>query len=226
MSRPQLRQWDDPILKEQCMPVTKEDLPGLRRLISDMEYAMKRGAQFTRGDTRWQSNGVGLAAPQIGVLLRVIMIRPAPNRAPLVMINPEIVKWGDREVDGVEGCLSYPGFETTIKRYDRVEVSFLPGDGTPRRVQSCLGFPARIVQHEIDHLNGICLVGDAWREQQTAQGHARAMTRDDSVAQAIAANVMLDDAVTGPGYDVAKAEATANAIIQNTLRMMEGAQAS
>lgn len=105
-------------------------------------------------------SGVGLAAPQIGVFKRVILVRY--NQVFLPMINPEIVEWSKDEYWDEEGCLSYPGREVRIPRAKSIQVSYQDllgntyiartfGDGKPYHVMI-----SRIIQHEVDHLFGIC----------------------------------------------------------------------
>lgn len=110
-------------------------------------------------------NGVGIAAPQVYVSRRVIIVASRPNiRYPdapemdaIVMINPEIIQRSDRQVLGEEGCLSVPNERGHVARAEVIRVSYqtLAGDSVE---QEFSGFPARIVQHEIDHLDGILFV--------------------------------------------------------------------
>lgn len=134
-----------------CAPVTAgEDL-------SFMKPMRKRCIEF---------NGVGLAAPQIGVLKRVIFIWQGQSGYGFYLINPEIVAASDMKVSAREGCLSYPGLETFVARHEWIRVKFfLRADRelNTEFTQEYRGMEARIVQHEIDHLDGICKVGDAWK---------------------------------------------------------------
>jgi peptide deformylase len=112
----------------------------IQRLIDDMVKTMQ------------QSNGVGLAAPQIGVSLRVMVLQ-MPQEEPLAIINPEIVKRsGEREV--IEGCLSVPGYQGEIKRSTSVTVKGLDRQGKAIRIKAT-GLRAQALEHEIDHLNGV-----------------------------------------------------------------------
>ncbi len=139
MTLRKVRQLSDSSLKEKAKRVPAID-QSIRRLIGDMIKTMQ------------QSNGVGLAAPQIGVPLR-IAVSQMPQEGPFAIINPEIVKRsGDRVV--VEGCLSVPGYQGEIKRSDSVTVKGLNEQGKPLRIKA-VGLLAQALEHEIDHLNGV-----------------------------------------------------------------------
>ncbi len=118
-------------------------------LIDDMMRIMRK------------ANGVGLAAPQVGLLQRLIVIAPEGMR-PTALINPKIVK-AEGEQIGQEGCLSIPGLYGDVKRYDYIEV-----EATDRRGRELTyeleGMPARIVQHEVDHLEGILFIDKVIQE--------------------------------------------------------------
>lgn len=106
-------------------------------------------------DTMEFNKGIGLAAPQIGVQRCAIVVLMSPH-APVAMINPVIFKKLDGVVWSMEGCLSLPGVTKKIKRAKTVSVGFLDIAGDHHRV-TFTGTVALIVQHEIDHLNGICI---------------------------------------------------------------------
>jgi peptide deformylase len=102
-----------------------------------------------------QASGVGLAAPQIGVPLRVVVIQ-LPDEEPVALINPEMVKrGGEREV--VEGCLSVPGYAGDIKRSVSVTVKARDRQGKSVRIKAS-GLMAQALEHELDHLNGVLFV--------------------------------------------------------------------
>jgi len=111
--------------------------------------------------TMVQGNGVGIAAPQVGRSLRLIIIasRPnprypnAPTMEPLVMVNPHLLSHSEETALGWEGCLSIPGLRGLVPRYRAVEVEYMNRDGTLER-QDLTDFVARIFQHEFDHLGG------------------------------------------------------------------------
>lgn len=141
-----IRLSDDPILKQKTRRVTRLD-SRLSRLIDDMSETLR------------VEHGVGLAAPQIGLSLRLAVIRlPEDEDDPragklIVLVNPEIVKRsGECVLD--EGCLSVPGFAGRVKRSERVTVKASDRNGKPIRIAGT-GLLAQALQHEIDHLDGI-----------------------------------------------------------------------
>lgn len=106
------------------------------------------------GETMYSADGVGLAAPQVGILKRIIVVDPHDEKTGLVkLINPEIVE-AEGEQIGVEGCLSIPNFNATVKRPEHVKVKYMDEEGN-EQIWDAHGFPAVILSHEIDHLNGI-----------------------------------------------------------------------
>jgi peptide deformylase len=110
-------------------------------------------------ETMYESCGIGLAAPQVGVNQRVIVVDVTPyepDREPFALINPEIVST-DGEVDSTEGCLSVPGVLETIKRKEKVTVRGLDEEGREVEIEAT-GMLAICLQHEIDHLNGMTIV--------------------------------------------------------------------
>jgi len=132
----------DPVLRQKAKRVPTVD-KSVQRLIDDMVETMQ------------QANGVGLAAPQVGVSLRVIVLQ-VPGEEPIAIVNPEIVKrTGEQEV--AEGCLSFPGYAGEIKRSASVTVKGLDRQGKPTRIKAT-GLMAEALQHEIDHLNGILYI--------------------------------------------------------------------
>jgi len=140
----------DPRLLEIAAAVTDFDTPELHALVADLM------------DTMRAEDGAGLAAPQIGVGLRVVVfgfsenIRyPDAEAVPLtVLLNPVIEALGEEREDGWEGCLSVPGLQGVVSRYTRIRYSGHDPFGRPieREAQD---FHARVVQHECDHLDGI-----------------------------------------------------------------------
>lgn len=105
-------------------------------------------------ETMYVADGVGLAAPQVGILKRVIVVDPRDEETGLVkLVNPEIIE-SDGEQIGVEGCLSIPEFNGTVKRPEHVKVKYLDEDGN-EKIWDAHGFPAVVLSHEIDHLDGI-----------------------------------------------------------------------
>ena len=129
---------DDPRLRTKCPKVPKID-DSIRRLIDDMV------------DTMRDAPGIGLAAPQVGVLLRVIVCEVEDHLHAL--INPEIVRAEGEQV-GDEGCLSIPGYIGEVKRAEKVVVKAKNRAGKDVRIKA-EGLLARCLQHEIDHIDGI-----------------------------------------------------------------------
>ena len=147
--KPVLR-MGEPLLFAKAEPVAEFNTPELNVLIQDMH------------DTMAQMNGAGIAAPQIGVSLRVVIFGVGSNpRYPdaeqvpyTVLINPVLSPLGDAMEDGWEGCLSVPGMRGVVPRYTRLHYTGFDQFGQPiDRLVS--GFHARVVQHECDHLDGI-----------------------------------------------------------------------
>jgi peptide deformylase len=140
----------DPRLLRVAQPVRAFDTPELRTLVADMQ------------DTMQAANGAGLAAPQIGVDLQLVIFgTDAPNpRYPdappvprTVLLNPVITPLGEAEDEGWEGCLSVPGLRAVVPRWQRIRYSGFDLQGQ-RIEREAEGFHARVVQHECDHLIG------------------------------------------------------------------------
>ena len=133
-----------PALKARARPVTPDDAATLRDLIPRMFAAM------------YAAPGIGLAAPQVGVGLRlaIVDLMPEEKPAPIVLINPEIVAASAELATREEGCLSLPGHYADVTRPARVSVRYSDPEGA-RRDLSAEGLLAACIQHEIDHLDGI-----------------------------------------------------------------------
>ncbi|MSO85792.1 MAG: peptide deformylase [Rhodospirillales bacterium] len=137
----------DPRLKEKARPVARVDA-AIRRLMDDML------------ETMHAANGVGLAAPQVGVLKRAIVVDTARKNEPplrLRMANPEIVWASEEIVLRDEGCLSFPEQFAEVRRPARVRVRYLDHENKIRELEA-EGLLAVCVQHEMDHLDGVLLV--------------------------------------------------------------------
>ena len=134
-----IRYIGDDILKKKCKPV-KAITDSTKELIQDMF------------DTMYEANGVGLAAPQVGILRRICVI-DIREGDPVVLINPEIVESSGEQTDE-EGCLSIPGKVAEVTRANYVKVSSLDMDMNPVTYEG-EGLLARAMQHEMDHLVGI-----------------------------------------------------------------------
>ena len=107
-------------------------------------------------ETMYKYNGVGLAAPQIGILKRVLVIDTGEEGEKLEMINPIITKL-EKEVILSEGCLSFPNVFGNVKRYNYAEAEYMTKDGEKKTIKA-EGLLAQAIQHEIDHLNGILFI--------------------------------------------------------------------
>lgn len=145
MAQRPLRFMGDPVLRQKAVPVA-EISDDVRRLIEDMF------------DTMYAEEGVGLAAPQVGVGQRVIVIDPhEADVAPFALVNPEITASSPELERGEEGCLSIPGLREVVERSAWVRVEGINRDGE-RVVMEAEGLLARILQHEVDHLDGVLFV--------------------------------------------------------------------
>lgn len=139
-----IRIYPDPILKEVCKPVTGFNAD-LKKLLDDMYQTML------------VSNGIGLAAPQIGVNKRIAVIDVSEERDQRIeLINPELTLL-DGTIPSEEGCLSIPEYRDTVKRAPEVKVKAQDRDGNEFEIEAD-GLLAICMQHEIDHLNGILFV--------------------------------------------------------------------
>jgi peptide deformylase len=151
----------DPVLRRKAKPVTKFGKE-LQALVDDMVETMR------------EAPGVGLAAPQVSISERLIVVEYGEEeedengeiiekpRKLYVLANPEIVKTSEEKVSGIEGCLSLPGLVGEVERFESVQIKALNRFGKPTRVKA-EGWLARIFQHEIDHLDGILFPDRATR---------------------------------------------------------------
>ncbi|MFM8322392.1 MAG: peptide deformylase [Chloroflexota bacterium] len=153
-----------PVLRKKARKVTDFG-PELQTLIDDMVETMR------------EAPGVGLAAPQIDVPLRVIVVEfgdEDDDDAPLklyTMVNPEIVRTSEDQVVGTEGCLSIPNFIGDVERTNEITIKGQNRHGQPVRVKAS-GWLARIFQHEIDHLEGVLFTDRALKIWKPAEGEA------------------------------------------------------
>ncbi|WP_453962569.1 peptide deformylase [Amorphus suaedae] len=149
MSKRSILLIPDPTLRKVAAPVGAVD-DGVRALIDDML------------ETMYAAPGIGLAAPQIGVLDRVIVCDVGgeddeEERRPMALVNPEIVWSSDELRVHQEGCLSIPEYYEDVERPAEVAVRFLDRNGDPREIKAG-GILATCLQHEIDHLNGVLFI--------------------------------------------------------------------
>ena len=140
--------YGHPVLRKEAEDITP-DYPNLKELIENMFETMGR------------ADGVGLAAPQVGLPIRVVTIDldvmsdeyPELKGFRHAYINPHIIEVGEEEVSMEEGCLSLPGIHEAVKRPDRIHVTYLDED-LKEHDEWVEGYPARVMQHEFDHLDG------------------------------------------------------------------------
>lgn len=186
-------QVGDPVLRQRARPLAPDEIatPFIQELICGMRMTM------------YDAPGVGLAAPQVGESLQVAVVeddeehlemisplrRAEQRRTALpftVLINPTLTPLGDETDEFFEGCLSVEGYSAVVARYRAVRVEALDGRGRPVRLE-LEGWPARIVQHELDHLAGVLYVdrmdtrtfttgenhGRWWKARPVSEVHAR-----------------------------------------------------
>ena len=152
MARLPILHFPDPRLRRRAEPVGTVD-DGIRKLVDDMF------------ETMYEAPGIGLAAPQVDVAMRVIAIDLSKDRNdPLCLVDPEI-RWAEGEMEYEEGCLSVPGVYDMVKRAERVRVSATDRDGRSREIEA-EGLLAACIQHEIDHLDGRLFVDHLSRLKQ------------------------------------------------------------
>ncbi len=138
----EIRVLGDPVLRQTAEPVATID-DEVRHLIDEML------------ETMYDADGVGLAAPQIGLSRRIIVVDVHEGEVPAFgLVNPVIVERSHEVERGEEGCLSIPGLKEIVERAARVVVEGLDRDGNTRRIEAS-GLLARALQHEVDHLDGI-----------------------------------------------------------------------
>jgi peptide deformylase len=151
-----VRQYPDPALRSPAAGVDEVDAE-VRQLAERMTDIMRR------------SHGVGLAATQIGVMRRVLVYRLSSEDEPRVIVNPELADMSDDTDVDTEGCLSLLGGElqVPVERSLRLVLTGLDESGDPVRVEA-EGMEARVLQHEVDHLNGILIIDRAAKEDRRA----------------------------------------------------------
>ncbi len=135
-----IKKYPNSILRKKCKRV-KEVTPDIKQLINDMIATMQK------------NNGVGLAAPQVGVSKRIIVAQT--DYGPKAFINPEIIKKTKEKEIIEEGCLSFPDLWLKVERAKGVEITALDGNGNKTKAEGLLSI---ILQHEIDHLGGILFI--------------------------------------------------------------------
>jgi len=151
-----VRQFPDPALRNSASPIDEVD-DEVQQLAGRMVDIMER------------AHGVGLAAPQIGVLRRILVYRSRDEEQAHVLINPQLVDRSEETEVGTEGCLSLLGGElqVPVERSLRLVLTGLDDAGDPLRVE-VEGIEARVLQHEVDHLDGILIIDRAAKEDRRA----------------------------------------------------------
>jgi peptide deformylase len=147
-----VRKFGDPVLKSRALPVERFD-DALREEIGRMAAIMRDGL------------GIGLAATQLGVMHRVLVYRIGEDAPLAALVNPE-VEWSSRDTETVEeGCLSLPGVHVDVERPLHVRVRARDEDGEEIEIEAS-GLEARVIQHEVDHLDGILMLDRTTRDQR------------------------------------------------------------
>ena len=136
-----IKKFNEKVLRKKAVSV-KEINDEIKTLVSNM------------AETMIASNGIGLAAPQVGVSKQVIVIRADEDQAVLSLINPKIIKMSKEKVGAEEGCLSFPNIYIDINRSEEIEVEALNLKGKKVTFKA-KGLLARVIQHEVDHINGV-----------------------------------------------------------------------
>lgn len=170
--------FGDPVLKSKASPTT-EFGEELRSEVDRMIAIMRDGM------------GVGLAATQLGTLRRLLVFQASHDAEPTALVNPEIV-WSseDDQVIAEEGCLSLPRVSMDVERPLYVTVSGLDVDGEPVRIEAA-GLEARVLQHEIDHLDGVLILDRTERDQR--KGALRALREGGSYSPPIEGEADADE---------------------------------
>lgn len=164
-----IRKVPDPILREKAKRIKIVD-SSIAKLAKDMIETMRA------------ASGAGLAGPQVGVPLRIVIIG-IPEQKPLVLINPQIVrKSGERIIE--EGCLSIPGYIGEVKRSKSITVKALDAKGKEIRVKGSDDLLAQALEHEINHLNGILYIDQLTRQESF---HKLEPPKPEAVEEAAAA---------------------------------------
>jgi peptide deformylase len=148
----QIRKLGDPVLKTLALPVTRFD-ESLRKQVEWMRDVMD-GAL-----------GIGLAATQVGVVERVLVYRMQSQAPAVAVINPEVAWRSDDLETAEEGCLSIPGIHVDVERNLHVRVAAVDETGTPFTIEAS-GLEARVLLHEIDHLDGVLMLDRTSREER------------------------------------------------------------
>jgi peptide deformylase len=152
----QIRQYPDPVLRLEAQEVVEFD-GDLQQLVERMIHLMQ------------DARGVGLAANQVGILRRVYVIQAEEDEEPRALVNPVIVDRSSEMDEDDEGCLSMQGVVVPVERPVRVRIEARDAEGNPVALE-LEGLPARVAQHELDHLDGVLII-----DRTTPEGKREAM---------------------------------------------------
>ena len=150
----EVRQFGDPVLKSRASEVTSFD--------EDLATEAERMIELMRG-----ALGIGLAATQLGVMRRMLVFQAGSDSAPRAVVNPDLEWVGEDQVTAEEGCLSLAGVTVDVERPLHARVKAQDLDGSPFLIEAS-GLEARVLQHEIDHLDGTLILDRTTREQRRA----------------------------------------------------------
>ncbi len=153
MAEQRILQLGDPLLRRPCNPVADAASPDLSQLVKDLDDTLSAFRRRT-------GHGRGIAAPQIGVLKRVIFIRLLPEGFCGVMINPQVVECSEEVIEYWDDCFSFPDLMVRVRRPATASVRYLDQSGR-ELLMAADGGLAELLQHEIDHLDGILAVDRA-----------------------------------------------------------------
>lgn len=156
--------FGDPVLRSKASPV-REFGPDLRSEVERMIRIMRDGM------------GVGLAATQLGILRRVLVFQAGPDSEPAALVNPTVEWFSDEAVVAEEGCLSLPRVSMDVERPLHARLAGFDPDGQPVSIEAS-GLEARVLQHELDHLDGVLILDRTSREQR--KGALRALREGGS----------------------------------------------
>lgn len=135
----------DPVLKEMCVSIEEVGSEETKQLIANMLATAKN------------TPCAGLAAPQVGIIKRIFLMKPNIGGDFVVVINPKIISWSDEKEEMTEGCLSIPGVAKVKSRFKSISVEYTVPAGYQKK-DTFSGWEARIFQHEFDHLNGVLMI--------------------------------------------------------------------
>ncbi|MDX6505367.1 MAG: peptide deformylase [Gaiellaceae bacterium] len=152
----QIRQYPDPVLRMKAREIEEFDAD-LGKLVERLEHLLR------------EANGLGLAATQIGVLRRVFAFLPDPEHDPVVIVNPSFSATSEERESDTEGCLSLQGVIIPVERHSSLTVEGKDPAGADVRLE-LEGLPARIAQHELDHLDGVLIL-----DRTTPEGRREAL---------------------------------------------------